>query len=344
VRILSGWFVIAILVSGFGILGSPTLAQSSELACTTTIDRAERIEKFSYNDGYAMVWQSGVARPEIIDGQQPDGQFVVICLQPTLVSNVSDREEFLSEAFMLAVDGRYETRLERPDPAFITDETIAALQSRSRDQEPIVLVYDIGLNWNTDRLVLTDLDGTKLHVFLEAPELSQADATEVAEPEDEIADEPESEEEEDLGITDWGETGLVGIFPTHKWSITFDSYEVRYFIGDQSIVPQRGQFLVIWFTQSSQDGSPLPMGNFELTAWAAGEDAASGSTYSISREGTAALILTEYNWNPGFMSRATPYRTGVVFDIRPEDTEFLLRFPVPNDPIRPDPINLRFTA
>ena len=142
-------------------------------------------------------------------------------------------------------------------------------------------------------------------------------------------------------VTQFGEEQIITIFPD-KWIISFESVEVRTFIGDQSIVPQRGQFLVIWFYQSAQGTEPMPMGNFTLQ----GRDPLTGetNTYSISREGTAALIVTEYTWNPGVMSSGTPYRTGLVFDIRPEDTQFRLTLPLPSDVPFQDQIDLRFEA
>jgi hypothetical protein len=141
----------------------------------------------------------------------------------------------------------------------------------------------------------------------------------------------------------FGEDILVTVLP-NKWKLNFDpNVEVRYFIGDQSITPRRGQFLVIWFDQSTPDNEPLPMGAFALRASTGpGEPF---QTYDISRLGTAALIVTEYDWLPDFMDDGVEYRTGVVFDIRPEDTHFELRFEVPGSPTGNElPVSITFDA
>ena len=100
---------------------------------------------------------------------------------------------------------------------------------------------------------------------------------------------------------------------------------MRAFIGDYSIVPRRGQFLVIWFDQQAVSEEPLPLGNFELQVLKP-ESNERITTYQVSNEGTAALILTEFDWIPDLMQADLSYRTGVVFDIKPEDVHFGLQY------------------
>lgn len=136
---------------------------------------------------------------------------------------------------------------------------------------------------------------------------------------------------------------LVNVYPS-KWALTFDpQIEVRSFIGDQSVTPRRGQFLVIWFDQITTANDPLPLGSFKLQAGSGAND--SMATYEISRAGTAALIVTEYDWNPNYMDNGVSYRTGVVFDIKPEDTHFELKYEVSGATLGPDvPVQITFDA
>ncbi len=129
-----------------------------------------------------------------------------------------------------------------------------------------------------------------------------------------------------------------------KWRLTFDpAVEVRTFIGDYSIVPTRGQFLVIWFNQLSLSGEPLPLGNFTLqTSTGPGEPF---GVRGLSREATAALIFTEYTWDGSYMSPDTEYRTGIVFDIAPQDTHFVLQYQGPAVTLgNPYVVDLKFDA
>lgn len=144
-------------------------------------------------------------------------------------------------------------------------------------------------------------------------------------------------------ITEFGQEALVHV-GMPKWLVAVDpNVEVRYYIGDQSVTPRRGQFLVIWFHQSTSNGEPLPMGNFELIASPGiGQPT---STYSISTEGTVALAATEWDWHPDFMDGGIMYRTGLVFDIKPEDTHFILNLDIPNHmPFGGPQIRIEFDA
>ena len=130
-------------------------------------------------------------------------------------------------------------------------------------------------------------------------------------------------------ITKFGQDETVR-YLLDKWLLNFDSnVEIRYFIGDQSIQPRRGQFLVVWFMQIAADATPIPLGGFELRVLNLDSDKLKG-IYKVSKEGTAALALTEFDWSPRLMESGIPYRTGVVFDIRPEDVHFRLQYRVPS--------------
>ncbi len=127
-----------------------------------------------------------------------------------------------------------------------------------------------------------------------------------------------------------------------KWRLNFDpAVEVRSSIA--GVAPQRGQFLVIWFDQFSTRGEPLPLGNFTLqTSTGPGEPF---GVRALSREGTTGLILTEYTWSPDTMSASTDYRTGIAFDIAPEDTHFVLQYRGPAQTLGNDyVVDLEFDA
>jgi hypothetical protein len=130
-------------------------------------------------------------------------------------------------------------------------------------------------------------------------------------------------------ITQFGEQGALLFFDGNgiqQWRLTFDpNVEVRSFIGDYSIVPRRGQFLVMWFDQQAVSEEPLPLGNFELQVLEPESDEHI-TTYQMSKEATVALALTEFDWIPSLMQSDLSYRTGVVFDIKPEDVHFRLQY------------------
>lgn len=126
-------------------------------------------------------------------------------------------------------------------------------------------------------------------------------------------------------ITEFGEEGAIR-YLLNRWTVTFDpNVEVRTFIGDYSIVPRRGQFLVIWFDQQAKPAEPLPLAEFQLQVLEPESDEPI-TTYPFAKEGTLALALTEFDWVPDLMQSDYSYRTGVVFDIRPEDVHFKLLY------------------
>lgn len=126
-------------------------------------------------------------------------------------------------------------------------------------------------------------------------------------------------------ITEFGQEGTIR-YLLDRWELNFDPVvEVRTFIGDYSIVPRRGQFLVMWFNQQAVPAEPLPLANFELLVLEPDSDKRI-ATYDFSLEGSYALALTELDWSPRTMQSQYVYRTGVVFDIKPEDVHFRLQF------------------
>jgi hypothetical protein len=139
---------------------------------------------------------------------------------------------------------------------------------------------------------------------------------------------PEPSEPE-AAVTEFGEEGSLLIVDGVSFAqtrVTFDpNVEVRTFIGDYSIVPRRGQFLVIWFYQQPISEIPLPLGNFELLVLEPGGDKRI-SSYPLAKEAFMALALTEFDWNPELMQKDLTYRTGIVFDIKPEDVHFRLMY------------------
>lgn len=130
-------------------------------------------------------------------------------------------------------------------------------------------------------------------------------------------------------VTEFGEEGSILILDGLQLvqsRVTFSpSVEVRTFIGDFSIVPRRGQFLVMWFFQQPVSEVPLPLGNFELLVLEPDGNKRTAS-YPLAKEGTIALALTEYDWVPKLMQSDLTYRTGIVFDIKPEDVHFRLTY------------------
>lgn len=126
-------------------------------------------------------------------------------------------------------------------------------------------------------------------------------------------------------ITQFGQEGTIR-YLLNRWTVTFDpNVEVRTFIGDYSIVPRRGQFLVIWFAQQAVPADPLPLANFDLQVLEP-DSQQPVTMYPLAQEGTLALARTEFDWVPDLMQSDYIYRTGVVFDIRPEDVHFRLLF------------------
>jgi hypothetical protein len=128
-------------------------------------------------------------------------------------------------------------------------------------------------------------------------------------------------------ITEFGQEGPILYLP-RAWTVSFDpDVQVRTYIGDYSIVPRRGQFLVIWFYQTGSDET-LTLGNFQLKVLEPNSDKVT-NTYQLSKEGTAALILSEYDWLLNLMQSDLTYRTGIAFDIKPEDVHFRLQYRIP---------------
>lgn len=130
-------------------------------------------------------------------------------------------------------------------------------------------------------------------------------------------------------ITKFGEEGsllLLDGLSVIQTRLTFDPIvEVRTFVGDHSIVPRRGQFLVVWFYQQPISETALPLGNFSLLVLEPDSDKRIGS-YPLAKEGTATLALTEFDWIGNLMQKDLTYRTGIVFDIKPEDVHFRLLY------------------
>lgn len=123
------------------------------------------------------------------------------------------------------------------------------------------------------------------------------------------------------------------------WQATFDAnVEVRDHIGDYSIVPQRGQFLVIWFTFTTDNHLAFPVANFKLKA---GPEGQFTSTYDFAHVATVALWTTETNYAPTLLDNDTSYRIGLVFDIKPADTHFDLIYDMGG---KPYPIDIVFDA
>ena len=142
-------------------------------------------------------------------------------------------------------------------------------------------------------------------------------------------------------VTEFNEPTVITL-GLEKWRLNFDpAVEVRSSIA--GVTPQRGQFLVIWFDQFSTQGEPLPLGNFTLqTSTGPGEPF---GVRALSQEGTTGLILTEYTWSPDTMSASTDYRTGIAFDIAPEDTHFVLQYRGPAQTLGNDyVVDLEFDA
>lgn len=111
-----------------------------------------------------------------------------------------------------------------------------------------------------------------------------------------------------------------------KWKVMFDpNVEVRAYVGDGSIIPRRGQFLVMWFDQMADPAEPIPFGDFRLEVLEPDSDQVV-TAYEVAKEATSVLILTEWDWNPSLMQSDFKYRTGMVFDIKPEDVHFRLKY------------------
>lgn len=217
--------------------------------------------------------------------------------------------------------------------------TLDNLRGVANTEYPIVYVFDIPAEVTDPILTTNILDSTKLRMFgvrLPCDEDIPADLGTAQ------TDAPVDAENNNQ-ITQFGERELIH-FGFGKWWVTFDpAVEVRYFIGDESITPSRGQFLVIWFTQETGNNEPISLGNFEL--WARSDSTEHYTTYPLAREAKLALAVTEYGWSPSEMENGVPYRTGIVFDIRPEDTQFELRLISPQPTMGTAvPVRIRFEA
>lgn len=293
-----------------------------------------------------IVVVDAMVRIDSLGAFSPEGKFVIVCvdIQPTGTSSKS----IPLSAFHIGEGDTEDSKPLAKDVTALINFDVLGL-SNAGDiygdiMRPVVdfpsgratrvaLVFDVSNEWRD--LYLThggweDGDAKTKQFVVLLDSLIGVDATPTTES---TNSEPATSETSHGVVTQFGQTEIVTV-NLNKWKLTFDpNVEVRYFIGDQSITPRRGQFLVLWFDQETNNNEPFLLGNFQLRASeGVGEQF---TTYDLAQEGTAALILTEYDWDPQFMENGLPYRTGIVFDIRPEDTHFELIYMVPSNPIGP---------
>lgn len=338
VRLFAGLAGAIVLVSNLGLPNAISATQAdSNFARLDISARHECGEQFDIGDGHYRIISSSTS-PSIGNAPAPNGVYWIV----TSIWNSDRHSAFLPtdlRAQLLTSDGHVfshnETltrKLTGTENGFrrIPEDSSVYLGGSAGKDYRILYVFDVPKNVTKPVLTLAEENGKRKFGVQLPCQAAEEDLVPQNVPNDGV-------------ITSFGETELIHV-GLDKWLVTFESgVEVRTSLAGGSVVPRRGQYLVIWFIQESQSGDPLPMGSFRLRA-----SSSPGNTpapYNISREGTGALIATEYDWNPQYMESGLPYRTGIVFDIRPEDTHFELSLYLPsNSPWETKPVKILFDA